>query len=225
MAQTATPTGTPATSPPQTPTTASPEAPEFSPNKLGPITVAYNVGVTNDYVFRGVSQTNGGIAMQGGIDFTYKEFYLGTWASNLDFKPFGDKSTNTEIDLYGGYKTTFSGVSLDIGAIYYAYAGQPTGGPSVDYVEAYVKATKAFGPLTVGGSFFISPDFTGETGTAEYFEANAAYAINKKLSISGAVGRQEIEKVDGYTTWNIGGSYLQVRDPRPALLRHRSEQA
>ena len=151
----------------------------------------------------GESQT-----FQGGIDFAYKNFYLGTWASNVDFKPFGDGDTTTEIDLYGGFKTEFSGVSLDIGALYYGYAGQPEGGPSVDYLEAYVKATKAFGPLTLGASFYWSPDFTGETGNAEYYEANAAWAIDKKWSLSGAVGRQEIEKSTGdYTTWNVGVSY------------------
>ena len=180
----------------------------FSPSKFGPVGIAYNVGIGSEYVFRGVSQTDESIALSGGLDFTYKSFYLGTWASNVDFRPFGDRGTTTEIDLYGGYKTEFAGFALDIGGIYYGYAGQPTGGPSVDYYEGYVKATKAFGPLTVGGSFYYSPDFTGETGDAEYYEGNVAYAYNKKLSFSGSVGRQEIEKAASYTTWNIGASYL-----------------
>ena len=202
-----TPTATPATSAPQTPVTASTESPAFSLNKMGPVTVAYNIGVASDYVFRGVSQTKENPAISGGVDFTYKSVYLGVWTSNLDFKPFGDRDTNEEIDLYGGYKTTLSTVSLDVGFIYYGYVNQPKGGPSVDYLEGYVKATKAFGPVTLGGGFYYSPDFTGETGDGEYFEGNAAWAIDKKWSVSGAIGRQEIEKVAGYTTWNLGVSY------------------
>lgn len=202
-----TPTGTPNVSAPQQPVTAAPASPDFGWNKVGDIAIAYNFGVANDYSFRGVSQTDGGPSVFAGIDATYKAFYAGVWTSNVDFKPFGDTKTNEEIDVYGGWKPTFAGVSLDIGGIYYAYWNQPTGGPSVDYFEGYIKGTKAFGPVTVGGSFYYSPDFTGETGDAEYYEANAAWAIDKQWSISGAVGRQEIEKAAGYTTWNAGVSY------------------
>ena len=101
-------------------------------------------------------------------------------------------------------------VSLDVGGIYYAYANQPSYLPNVDYFEGYIKGTKAFGPVTVGGSFYYSPDFTGETGDAEYYEANLAWAFDKKLTFSGAVGRQEIEKVAGYTTWNLGATYALI---------------
>jgi hypothetical protein len=123
--------------------------------------------------------------------------------SNLDFKPFGDAHTNEEIDLYGGWRPTADGVSLDLGAQYYGYVNQPTGG-RVAYTEVYAKATHAIGAATLGASVYYSPQFTGHTGEAWYTEANLAYTLSKTVSASGALGRQSIEAGGSYTTWNAG---------------------
>lgn len=61
--------------------------------------VAFNAGVVSDYVFRGASQTGGNAALQGGVDVDWGAFYLGSWASNVDF---GD-DTDAEIDLSVGH--------------------------------------------------------------------------------------------------------------------------
>jgi hypothetical protein len=45
-----------------------------------------NVALTNDYVWRGISQTNEDPAIQGGFDFEHPSgVYLGVWGSNVDF--------------------------------------------------------------------------------------------------------------------------------------------
>jgi len=36
-----------------------------------------NVGVTSDYRFRGISQTQNGMALQGGADYSHKWFVCG----------------------------------------------------------------------------------------------------------------------------------------------------
>ena len=45
-----------------------------------------NVALTTNYMFRGVSQTGNGPAVQGGFDYSYKPLglYAGVWASNVD---------------------------------------------------------------------------------------------------------------------------------------------
>src|SRR5262245_34851345 len=47
--------------------------------------ISYNFGVTSDYVFRGFSQSAEDPTVQGGVDVTYKLFYVGVWASGVDF--------------------------------------------------------------------------------------------------------------------------------------------
>ncbi len=63
-----------------------------------------------EYIFRGISQTAGKPAVQGGFDYTHSSgFYLGTWASNVSWlEDFGAYSRSSlEWDFYGGYKANF----------------------------------------------------------------------------------------------------------------------
>ena len=69
-----------------------------------------NVALSTDYLFRGISQTDGSPAISGGFDYTYSPvgIYAGIWASNVDFSSFGDDD-NIEIDYYGGIGGDFCG--------------------------------------------------------------------------------------------------------------------
>jgi uncharacterized protein (TIGR02001 family) len=77
-----------------------------------------NVALTTDYVFRGQSQTDEGPAIQGGFDATWKVFYLGVWASNIDFGAATNVNGNLEniadieIDWYGGIRPTWKGITF-----------------------------------------------------------------------------------------------------------------
>ena len=171
-------------------------------------TIAWNFAATTEYVFRGVSQSDEKAAAQAGVDVTYGQFYAGLWTSNVDFSYFGDHSTTEEIDAYGGWRPAIEGFTLDLGFIYYGYLDQPNYLPKVDYWEGAVKVGKSFGPLALGGSVFYSPAFTGTREDAWYYEGNAAYTINDKVAISGAVGHQQLSKSSSvYTTWNAGMTY------------------
>ncbi|HEY4316682.1 MAG TPA: TorF family putative porin, partial [Herbaspirillum sp.] len=47
--------------------------------------LSFNLGVVNDYRFRGISQTRFDPAVQGGVDYVYNPLglYAGAWASNI----------------------------------------------------------------------------------------------------------------------------------------------
>ncbi len=84
-----------------------------------------NVGVTTNYVFRGVTQTDDNIAIQGGVDFTNEfehdgSLYVGAWASNVDFP--AAQADGFEVDLYVGYNFKLNeNVKFDVGYIAYEY--------------------------------------------------------------------------------------------------------
>lgn len=115
-----------------------------------PHTVTANVSLVSDYVFRGLTQTNGKPALQGGVDYAHASgFYVGTWLSNISW--FTDQNANTrsapillaspgavgppyapnksnqaslEWDFYGGYKGSFAGDwNYDLGLLRYQYPG------------------------------------------------------------------------------------------------------
>ena len=164
--------------------------------------IAWNLGVTSDYVFRGYSQTTEDPAIFGGVDVTVGSFYAGAWASNVDF---GD-DTDAEVDLYGGYRTEAAGFAVDVGVVGYLYVSQPSGA-DYDYAELKAAASRTFGPVTLGAAVYWSPDFFGADEEATYVEANAAFSPAAKWTVSGAVGHQSLDVNADYATWNAGVAY------------------
>jgi uncharacterized protein (TIGR02001 family) len=78
-----------------------------------------DVGVVSDYVFRGVSQSDEDPALQAGLSFTFESgFYVGTWASQVDFGTEAD----FEVDLFAGYGFTIGdSVEADVQVLRYVY--------------------------------------------------------------------------------------------------------
>ena len=176
--------------------------------------VSFNMGAQSDYIFRGISQTNERPSGFAGVDVTAKGgWYAGAWTSNVDFTPSGDTSTRQEVDLYGGWRPTLAGINLDFGYIYYGYLHQPKD-TTESYAETYLRGSHAFGPLSLGGSVYYSPNFPGMARHAVYAEGNVAYTIGPAWAVSIAMGRQVIGgaviHADGsrgdfsYNTWNAG---------------------
>lgn len=164
--------------------------------------VSWNASIVSDYVFRGVSQSDEGPAIQGGVDLTSGAFYVGAWASSVDF---GD-STDGEFDLYAGVAHEVAGFSLDFGVLGYFYAGEPTGS-DYDMMEVKAAVSRAFGPVTTGFAAHYSPDFAGVDNDATYLELNGAFEAGPRLSVSGAVGRQWLDVSDDYVSWNLGATF------------------
>lgn len=180
------------------------------------VTVSGNVAMATDYTFRGVSQTDENPAIQGGLDATFGDsgFYLGTWASNINF---GTGGGNLELDVYGGYKFALGPVAMDVGVIGYYYPGASDDLAELDYYEAFAKPSIALtDQFTLGGAIYWSPEFTGESGDGLYYEVNGAFAASPELSFSGAVGMQQVDTdgffagEDEYMTWNVGGTYTAM---------------
>jgi uncharacterized protein (TIGR02001 family) len=166
--------------------------------------VTFNIGATSDYVYRGVSQTDEGPAIQGGVDVSSGILYAGLWASNVDFYD----STDLEIDAYVGVKPTAGAVSFDFGALYYGYVNAPSGS---DYAfwEFKAAASVPAGPFTLGVAAYYSPEFFGGVGDSLYYEANAAVSPADKWTVTAAVGKQTLNDFSAldYTTYNIGVGY------------------
>jgi uncharacterized protein (TIGR02001 family) len=177
------------------------------------VTVTGNVALATDYAFRGVSQTDESPAIQGGFDASFGDsgFYVGTWASNINF---GTGGGNLELDIYGGYKFALGPVAMDVGVLGYFYPGASDDTAELDYYEAYARPSIALtDQFTLGGAVYWSPEFTGESGDGVYYEVNGAFVASPELTFSGAVGMQSVDAAgffageDDYTTWNAGGTY------------------
>ena len=176
-------------------------------------TLSYNVGVTSDYRFRGISQTSFNPALQGGVDFTHKSgFYLGAWGSNVKWiKNAGATNGSIEIDLYGGYKGAIGkDFAYDLGLISYLYPRN-----NIANVSGFVNAdtTEVYGALTYSvvtakysrsaGNFAAIPNSSGSA----YLEVAASFDLGNGYTLTPHVGRQTIPNVVGnagnYTDYSL----------------------
>jgi len=120
-------------------------APAFAQEEpAGPVTVSGSVALVSDYRFRGVSQSDKAMAVQGGVTATHESgAYVGTWGSSLaGWGQFG--GANMELDLFAGYAIPLGGATLDVGLTWYMY---PSGADITDFAEPYVKLSSQVGPV------------------------------------------------------------------------------
>lgn len=76
-----------------------------------------NAALTSNYVFRGVSYSDEGPALQGGLDYAHASgAYAGLWGSTVDT----GVDTGVEVDGYFGYAASVEDFSYDVGYINYA---------------------------------------------------------------------------------------------------------
>src|SRR5256885_15411033 len=93
-----------------------------------PPPVTGNLTLVSDYRFRGITQTWGLPAIQGGFDYAHASgIYLGNWNSNVS-ETAGFPNGNLEMDFYGGWKNTWGDLGADLGILYYYYPGSTKGG-------------------------------------------------------------------------------------------------
>ncbi|HEX8963925.1 MAG TPA: TorF family putative porin [Rhodocyclaceae bacterium] len=185
--------------------------------------LSFNIGVTSDYLFRGVSQTHGKPALQGGVDYAFSNgFYVGAWASNITWVKDFLGSGSTEVDVYGGYKGAFANPdwTYDVGYITYNYPGhgsaiQNAGGVPV---LANPNTQELYGSigwkwLSAKYSYATSSHFIGWYGSgttattddktrgSSYLELNANYDMGGGWTLIGHLGHQKVKNITANSGW------------------------
>jgi uncharacterized protein (TIGR02001 family) len=196
---------------------AKPATPEF--------TVTGNFGITSDYRFRGLQQTDGDPAFQGGFDLAHSSgLYVGTWGSNVSSWAAGpETSTKLEIDLYGGYKTEVAGVGVDVGAIAYMYPGSSTGNTGgtkylANTQEAYIGLSYGIATFktsyVLGKNYFASTDAGKDASGTIYYDLTLAKEVMPKLIASVHAGYTDYKESAtastakvSYADYNVGLAY------------------
>ena len=175
-------------------------AQEAEEEESGPF--SFNIGIVSDYAFRGVSQTNEGPAIQGGMDYAHDSgFYAGVWASNVDFVD--NDGANTEVDFYLGWSTNFTEtLTFDVSLLRYVYIDQN----AYEYNELLVN-------LGVGDylSFQLgySNDVFNSDETGIYYQVAGTYPLPwAELTLNGSLGHYDLDDAlgDSYQDIAIGVS-------------------
>lgn len=178
----------------------------------GPFSFSAGVAVTSDYMFRGYTQTDDKLALQGYVGVEHESGLYGEiWASNVDFN---DDEANAEVDFLLSYSHEFDPVTAEIGAAYYYYPGVPNDW-NYDYTEIYLAlyADLLDGALSNTWSAYYSSDFFGGSGDAEYLEWAATVPVSWQdmdlFDVNGTLGYQWIDDnmlfgAPDYMNWSLG---------------------
>jgi uncharacterized protein (TIGR02001 family) len=201
------------------PSSAQQTAPAAAPASAH--TFTGNITLISDYRFRGISQTYGKPALQGGFDYSHASgFYLGNWNSNVS-QGAGFPGGNLEMDFYGGYKAAFGDLGVDIGAIYYYYPGTNSGvgipfSPTNNRTGAVASGRVDNKELYIGGSwkwlslkyYHAIDDYFSTPGTKNtgYWDLSANYDLGSGWGVLGHVGRLKFKNMNNanYTDWKLG---------------------
>ncbi|WP_326523192.1 TorF family putative porin [Sphingomonas sp.] len=157
------------------------------------LSVSGSATLISDYRFRGVSQSDGGAAVQARITVAHDSgVYAGVWGSNLaGWGTFG--GPNMELDLIGGVKRSFAGGSIDAGLTWFMYPG---GAKTTDFGEVFVKLSGTTGPVTLTGAVAYAPK---QRALGRVFGSGAAAAAGT-LTRPGAKGDNLYLSGDGALT-------------------------
>jgi len=178
--------------------------------------VTGNIGAITEYRYRGLGQTRGKPALQGGLDYDAGNgFYLGAWASSISWiKDYGDvyaaggTKGPMELDLYGGYKFETNGVTYDVGMLRYQYTGNTLENTNGGGVWKNANTTEIYGAFTAGvftakysyaiTNLFGQYNFTENKGTkgSGYLDLSATFDLGNSWSLVPHVGRQNVAGLD-----------------------------
>ncbi len=167
--------------------------------------VSANVSLVSDYVFRGISQTQSDMTIQGGFDWSHESgFYVGTWASGVDFVDQGpDDGADLELDLYVGYGGSINDdFSYDVSYVQFYYPGTVRGA-NYNYGEFLGSlGYRDFLNFTLG----YSNDVFNSDETGLYYEVSAgADFTDDGWSWNAAVGHYDLDDIDAsYTHYSLG---------------------
>ena len=157
--------------------------------------LSFNLSLTSEYRYRGISQSRLDPALQGGVDYAAESgFYVGAWASTIKWikdAPYNG-GANVEVDLYGGYKTEVAkGLTLDVGVLSYVYPSNNLN-PSANTTEVY--GALSFGPVTAKYSHSVTDLFgTADSKGSGYFDVSATFDLGEGFTVTPHICYQKVK--------------------------------
>ncbi|MDB2562392.1 TorF family putative porin [Sulfurimonas sp.] len=172
--------------------------------------VSANVAMTSNYIWRGMTQSDNAMAIQGGADIGYKGLYAGVWASNVDFD--STENNSIEVDLYFGYANEISGFSYDLGYCQYTYPGDTKGS---NFGEAALSLGYDFKVAAVSAKYYLGVDTDEVANDAangwepgDGWEVGLSVPLPMDMSIDGTYGSYDNSGTLNQTTNGLGDYYL-----------------
>src|SRR6516225_4239299 len=157
-----------------------------SPAAFEPWDIAFGGALMNDYIFRGVTQSNHQPSVTAYFEPRYNvnkdlQLYIGTSAESISFA----NRAAAEVDVYGGIRPTFGAAAFDFGVWGYLYPG----GSCADNVINPVTLIPGGGVCPVSTTTIFLADGNVMKKNVSFFEVYGK--LNYTINDSWAVGVNE----------------------------------
>ncbi|WP_126419641.1 hypothetical protein [Asticcacaulis excentricus] len=154
-----------------------------------------------DSTSKGVSETQGNGQVGMALTATRNWFYASARYKNYK----GSDGSDYQSGLAVGGKWTLGKATLNSQIIYKVNDGARPGSDT-HFVEWQSEASRAFGRTTLKALTIWSPDSSGATQEAVYYELGAVQKLSDRWSVSGGLGERRTEPKRTYTAWNAGAT-------------------
>jgi uncharacterized protein (TIGR02001 family) len=176
-----------------------------------------SIGATSNYIYRGISQTYDGAALQlGGNYQSALGWFAGAWGSNVDPYPGGGR-TFEELDFYGGLIRPLSPDFTVKGTYtHYAYIQDPR---SVHYGYDEIAVSVAYSDL-VAATVSYQPDYTSYSNLgfayrrpAATYELTGRWPLRFGIAATAGAGYYDLHHLFGVGYWagDVGLAYVYRR--------------
>jgi Bacterial protein of unknown function (Gcw_chp) len=185
------------------------KAPKVAPAPPpSPWDIAFGSAIMNDYIFRGVTQSDHRPSVAAYFEPRYNinanwQLYAGISGESIKFA----NNAAAEIDFYGGVRSTWGPVVFDVGYWYYYYPGGKCYGtgptqsfdPGCDpnfifpngnaaksvasFYEVYGKITYTWTDWAFGVNFYYSPNFLNLGANGEYLSGTIKFTAPEKMAL------------------------------------------
>jgi uncharacterized protein (TIGR02001 family) len=168
---------------------------------------AFGAAVMNDYIFRGITQSDHKPSVAEYQELRYNlnpslQAYLGLSGESIDFP----NRAAAEFDFYGGIRPTVGPLAFDLGIWYYYYPGGQCFGPGADcrepalpngnvikadlsFWEYYGKVTWSVNDsLALGLNEFYDPSWLNSGAWGDYFSGIVKYTLPSTVHLPFGAG-------------------------------------
>ncbi len=189
------------------------------------VPVTANISFVSNYVYRGISQTGGKPAVQGGYDYEHSGsgLYVGVWGSSSSFFSdlYADRAgkegavnSSFEFDAFLGIKNHFAkDFKYDVGFLRYTFPGNyAPGATKGDTSEVY--GAIGYKWITAKYSYSLGNTFgVDQAKGTNYVELNANYPVTETVVLGLHVGKQTFKgaTADARTAAGASPTYSDYR--------------
>jgi uncharacterized protein (TIGR02001 family) len=164
--------------------------------------VSMNIGLTSNYIWRGMTQNGNDTAFSGGLDWEHGSgLYAGTWVS--------EAWSDYELDLYGGYGGSFADFNYGVGLTYYTYPSDD----DVNFAELNLSGGWKF--ISGGLDYTLTSDIDDTSGAEQFIDGDihvyvgGSFDLAEGYSVGATIGHYLWED-DGVDGADLDFTYFQL---------------